>query len=106
MGKKKEGEKIKGHDIQKAETISRAYTVSLREGGCFFFPHDFTTVNKRSTVFNAFKTVNGATCETFLEACKLQSLLEDDIAWHHTMEEASVSATPQSLHFLLAIIIT
>ena len=63
MGTNKEGEKIKGDDIQEAETIGRAYTVSPREGGY-------------------------------------------DNAWHHTIEEAAVSATPQSLRFLLAIIIT
>ena len=56
--------------------------------------------------FDALKTVNGAICKTFREAYQLQGLLEDDNARHHTMEEAAVSATPQSLHFLLAIIIT
>ena len=61
---------------------------------------------KGPTSFDALKTVNGAICKTFREACQLQGLLEDDNAWHHTMEEAAVSATPQSLRFLLAIIIT
>ena len=61
---------------------------------------------KGPTSFDALKIVNGAICKTFREACQLQGLLEDDNAWHHTMEEAAVSATPQSLRFLLAIIIT
>ena len=60
---------------------------------------------KGPTSFDALKTVNEAICKTFQEACQLPGLLEDDNAWHHTMEEAAVSATPQSLSFLLAIII-
>ena len=55
MGKKKEGEKNKGDDIQEAETIGRAYTVSSREGGCFF-PHDFTTENEISKILRNVPT--------------------------------------------------
>ena len=47
---RKRGEKIEGHDIHEAETIGRVYTVSPRQGECFF-SQDFTTYNKRSNVF-------------------------------------------------------
>ena len=105
-GKKKKGGKIEGHDIHEAKTISRVYTVSPRRGECFFVLRILLHTIKGPTSFDALKTVNGAICKTFREACQLQGLFEDDNAGHHTMEEAAVSATPQSLRFLLAIIIT
>ena len=105
--KKGGGGEIEGHDIHEAETIGRVYTVSPRQGECFFFLLSILLHTiKGPTSFDAHKAVNGAICETFREACQLQGLLEDDNAWHHTMEEAAVSVTPQSLRFLLAIIIT
>ena len=94
--KRKRWEKIEGHDIHEAETISRVYTVSPRQGECFFFLRILLHTIKSPTSFDALKTVNGAIRKTFREACQLQGLLEDDNAWHPTMEEAPVSATPQS----------
>ena len=103
--KRKRGENIEGHDIHEAETIGKVYTVSPRQGECFSLRILLHTI-KGPTSFDALKIVNGAICKTFREVCQLQGLLEDDNAWHHTMEEADVSAPPQSLRFLLAIIIT
>ena len=70
MEKRKRGEKMEGHDIHEAETISRVYTVSPRQGECFFLRILLHTV-KGLTSFDALKTVNGAICKTFREACQL-----------------------------------
>ena len=68
--KEKGGEKIEGHDIHEAETISRVDTVSPRQGECFFLRILLHTI-KGATSFDALKTVNGAICKTFREACQL-----------------------------------
>lgn len=103
--RRKRGTKIEGQDICEAQTIGRVYTISPRQGECFFLRlllHNVT--GPRS--FDELKTVNGLICSTFREACMLLGLLENDHVWHLTLQEAVVSATPQALRSLLAIIIT
>lgn len=103
--RRKQGKKVDGFDIHEAHTIGRVYTVSPRQGECFFLRILLHHV-KGPRSFDDVKTVRGAICDTFRKACQLQGLLDDDITWHVTMQEAGVSAAPHALRFLLAIIIT
>ena len=46
-------------------------------------------------------------CQTFREACMMHhGLLDNDNAWHLTMQEAAMSAPPPALRTLFTIIIT
>ena len=103
--RRKRGNKVEGEDVYEAEAIGRVYTVSPRQGECFYIRLLLHNV-RGPTSFDALKTVNGIICVTFREACLFRGLLDDDNAWDLTLQEASISATPQAMRSLLAIIIT
>lgn len=44
-------------------------------------------------------------CQTFREACSTLGLLEDDVHWDHTLEDAAVTQSPEQMRNLFAIMI-
>ena len=53
--------------------------------------------------FTALKTVAGVVHPTFQVACRALGLLEDIAHWDRTLEEASISYSPNKIRELFAI---
>ena len=103
--RRKRGTKVPDVDIYETQTLGRVYTVSPKQGECFFLRLLLHSI-KGPRSFDSLKTVNGLITDTFREACLLLGLLDDDTVWHSTMREASVSSSAHTLRFLFSIIIT
>lgn len=58
------------------------------------------------TSFNDLKTVNGHLCTTYREGCQQLNLLESDVHWDNTLADVSISAHPNQIRTLFAIIIS
>ena len=103
--RRKRGTQVEGEDVFEAAVISRIYTVSPRQGECFFLRLLLHHV-KGPRSFDALRTVDGHLCSTYRDACLQRGLLEDDNVHHLTLEEASVGVAPKQLRQLFAVILT
>lgn len=56
--------------------------------------------------FQNLRTVDGELCVKYRDACQRLRLLEDDTHWDATLNDASVSAHPNQIRMLFAIIIS
>ncbi|KAL8558676.1 hypothetical protein ACOMHN_037769 [Nucella lapillus] len=72
---------------KRGKAIGRMYTISPRQGECYFL-RLLLNVVKGPKSYDNLKTVNGEVCATFREACQKQGLLEDDHHLQLAMEEA------------------
>ena len=104
--RRKQGTDVAGFPgIKEARVLGRIYTISPRQGECFYLRLLLHHV-KGPQSFSDLKTVNGDLCSSFREACFKLGLLEDDNQYHLAMEEASVSNSAASLRSLFAVILT
>ena len=90
--------------IFEADMVGRMYTVSPSMGECFFLRlllHDV----KGPKSFADLRTHEGHILPTYRDACLARGLLEDDLALHHTLEEATSTASPKSIRNLFAVIL-
>ncbi|GFU82916.1 ATP-dependent DNA helicase [Trichonephila clavipes] len=55
------------------------------------------------TSFIALKIVAGVVQPSFQAACKALGLLEDDAHWNSTLEEASISESPNKIHIVISM---
>ncbi|XP_057297645.1 uncharacterized protein LOC130628679 [Hydractinia symbiolongicarpus] len=67
--------------------VSRMYSVSARVGELLYL-RMFLLHKPAATSFEDLRTVNGNVPETFRDACLLRELLQDDIEWNSTWQEA------------------
>lgn len=91
--------------IFEAEAIGRVYTISLRQGECYYLwllLHEVCG----ATSFDDLKIIAGDICSTFWEACHRWGLLENDNQYSLALEEAVMSQIPSQVRTLYAIILT
>ncbi|XP_036340118.1 uncharacterized protein LOC118749422 [Rhagoletis pomonella] len=104
--RRKQGTAVHGHpDIFQTDAIGRIYTVHPNNVECFYLRLLLVNVNGPKS-FQELRTVNGHLCETYREACQLLHLLEDDAHWDSTLHDASISAHPQQIRMLFAVILS
>ena len=102
----KRGTAVASHpEIFEAPCIGRVYTVSPRQGECYYLRILLHEV-KGPQCFEDVKTVNGSLCQTFREACQRRGLMEDDNHLKMALEEAVSCCSPSTLRSLFAIIIS
>ena len=92
-------------DIFEAPSIGRVYTVSPRQGECYYLRLLLHKVCG-ATSFDDLKKVSGEICPTFREACRRHGLLENDNQYSLALEEAAMSEMPSQVRTLYAIILT
>ena len=85
--------------------IGRMYTISPRQGECYYLRLLLTEVTGPQS-FDDLKRVDDTFCATYREACQLRGLLEDDRHLQHALQEASVGQSAYLLRNLFAIILT
>jgi hypothetical protein len=90
--------------VWKAPAIGRIYSISPRQGDCYYVQLLLTEVRGPSS-FTAPKTVDGQEL-SFRKACLARGLLENDQNLHLAMEEAGVSQSAPNIRSLLAVILT
>ena len=94
MKRRKQGTQVAGYPgVKQAQALGRVYTISPRQGECFYLHLLLHNVNGPQS-FAARRTVNGDLCSSFRETCLKLGLLEDDNQYHLAMEEASVIRKP------------
>ena len=104
--RRKQGKDVAGHPgVKEAQVIGRVYTISPRQGECFYLRLLLHHVRGPQS-FADLRTVEGDLCSSFRDACLRLGLLEDDNQYHLAMDEASVSNSPASLRTLFAVILT
>jgi hypothetical protein len=105
--RRKQGEDITEYPgIKSANALGRMYTVHPTSNAeCYFLRMLLHTI-RGPTSFQDLKTVDGAICETYREACEKRGLLENDQHWEKTMIEAYESQMPNPLRRLFCIILT
>ena len=91
--------------VKKAHVLGRVYTISPRQGECFYLRLLLHHVRGPQS-FSDLRNVNGDLCGSFREACFKLGLLEDDNQYHLAMEKASVSNSAASLRSFFAVILT
>lgn len=103
---RKQGKPVPGYvKVYSSDTLGRVYSVHPCNDECFYLR--LLLINVRGpTSFQSLRTVNGALCTTYREACQLLHLLEGDNHWDLTMADAVLSSTPQQIRTLFAIIIS
>ena len=90
--------------IFKAQTLGRMYTVSPKQGECFYLRLLLLSVKGPSS-FEALRFYEGTAHHSYREACIARGLLEDDTMHRLTMQEASISHLPNSLRNLFALLL-
>ena len=89
---------------QGAETIGRVVSVSPRHGEVFYLRVLLHHV-PGATCFEDLRSVNGAVCQTYQEACQQRGLLQDDGEWEMTLQEATFVRMPVQIRQLFATIL-
>ena len=92
-------------DVVCSDALGRVYTVHPNNAECFFLRMLLHTV-RGPTSFIDLKTVEGAECSTYRQACQQLGLLEEDRHWDSTMNEAALVSSPSQIRGLFAIILT
>ncbi|KAG8183113.1 hypothetical protein JTE90_024423 [Oedothorax gibbosus] len=81
------------------------YTVHPKNDECFYLR--LLLVNVRGpTSFESLRTVNATVFPTYRDACEELNLLENDTHWETTIVEAIISASPNQIRTLFALIIS
>ena len=102
--RRKRGTLVEGHDNYEVPMIGRIFTVSPRQGECFFLRLLLHHVRGPKN-FEDLRTVEGRLCHTYRDACLQRGLLKDDNAHHLALQEASVTLFPKQLRQLFAVMV-
>lgn len=104
--RRKQGSPVPGNqNIFSTDALGRIYTVHPSNAECFYLR--LLLVNVRGpTSFQNLRTVDGELCATYREACERLRLLEDDIHWDYTLQDAVTSSNAHQIRTLFAIIIS
>ena len=84
---------------KQARVIGRIYTVGVKQVERFSLRLLLIAV-KGATSFENLRTVDGVVHQTFKSAAAARGLLEDDIVWERTMDEAASFSMPPELRQL------
>ena len=88
----------------KTAATGRLYYVGANEGERFFL-RELLTHRKGAKSFEDLRRVDGTIFATFQEACVALGLLESDILWIKTMEDAVKSSMPVQLRQTFVLIV-
>ncbi|GFV64343.1 ATP-dependent DNA helicase [Trichonephila clavipes] len=103
--RRKKGKAVSGYpEIKKDQVLGRVYTVHPGKAECYYLRLLLHKI-PGPTSFTALKIVTGVIQPSFQAACKALGLLEDDAHWNSTLEEASISESPNKIRELFAIIL-
>ncbi|XP_074108441.1 uncharacterized protein LOC141533449 [Cotesia typhae] len=103
--RRKKGKVVTGFpEIKKDHVLGRVYTVHPGNAEYYYLRLLLHEI-RGSTSFNDLKTVEGVEHPTFQATCRTLGLLEDDINWHRTLEEASIFDSPYKIRELFAIML-
>ncbi|GFY55396.1 ATP-dependent DNA helicase [Trichonephila inaurata madagascariensis] len=91
-------------EIKKNQVLVRVYTVHPANAECYYL-RLLLHKNPGPTSFTALKIVAGVVQSSFQAACRALGLLEDDSHWKSTLEEASISESPNKIRELLAVML-
>ncbi|XP_044005453.1 uncharacterized protein LOC122850360 [Aphidius gifuensis] len=89
---------------QDRKVIGRMYSISPHQIELFHLRLLLLTV-KGAESFEAIRTVDGKTYDTFHGACLALGLIEDDTEWERAMTEGEVWMMPRQLRYLFASIL-
>jgi hypothetical protein len=104
--RRKQGQVVEGHPgVKSCDVLGRVYTVHPSNAECFYL-RMLLHVVRGPTSFTELKTVDGEVCQSYRETCERRGLLENDIHWDSTLEEASSTRSPQRIRHLFAILLT
>ena len=103
--RRKTGKPVPPHNVFEMPAIGRVYTVSPRQGECYFL-RLLLHVFRGPCSFDDLKNVDGRMCETYREACLQRGLLEDDHHHDDALREAAAEQSTPALRSLFAVIIT
>ena len=85
-------------------TVGRIYWVSPRAGEKYFLRVLLHHVQGAGT-FEQLRTVDGAMCPTFRDACVKRGLLQDDAEWKACLQEASETQNAWQMRSLFCILL-
>ncbi|XP_074102059.1 ATP-dependent DNA helicase pif1-like [Cotesia typhae] len=103
--RRKRGNVVTGFpEIKKDHVLGRVYTVHPGNAECYYLRLLLHEI-RGPTSFNDLKTVEGVEHPTFQATCRALELLEDDINWDRTLEEASIFDSPYKIRELFAIML-
>lgn len=104
--RRKQGTPVEGwNNLCSTDALGRLYTVHPNNAECFYLRLLLINVHG-PTSFEQLRTVNGALCATYREACQLLELLESDAHWDTTLADAVLTSHPHLIRTLFAIILT
>lgn len=89
---------------QRGTAIGRMYTISPRQGECYYL-RLLLNVVKGPNSFDDVRTVDGHICTSFRDACHKQGLLEDDNHLNLAMQEAALCQSAKLLRNFFAILL-
>ncbi|KAF8787458.1 Minor histocompatibility antigen H13 like protein [Argiope bruennichi] len=102
---RKSGQTVPDHPgIKSSDALGHVYTVHPSNSECFHLRLLLHEVIG-PTSFSDLKTLNGIVCETFIQACGLRGLLEEDSHWKSTLDEAATTHSGRMLRDLFAVIL-
>ncbi|XP_074097687.1 uncharacterized protein LOC141526552 [Cotesia typhae] len=105
VSRRKKGKVVTGFpEIKKDHVLGRVYTVHPGNAECIYLRLLLHEI-RGPTSFNDLKTVEGVEHPTFQATCRVLGLLEDDINWDRTLEEASIFDSPYKIRELFAIML-
>ncbi|GFQ85636.1 ATP-dependent DNA helicase [Trichonephila clavata] len=105
FSRRKKGKAVSGYlEIKKGQVLGRVYTVHPGNAECYYLLLLLHKI-RGPTSFTALKIVAGVVQPSFQAACRALGLLEDDTHWSSTLEEASISESPNKIRELFAIIL-
>lgn len=103
--RRKQGKGVPGHPgVKKDHVLGRVYTVHPNNVECFYLCLLLHEI-RGPTCFNDLKKVSGIVHPTYQSACRALGLLEDDMQWDLTLQEASISDSPHKIRELFAVIL-
>ncbi|GFQ97538.1 ATP-dependent DNA helicase [Trichonephila clavata] len=103
--RRKKGKAISGYlEIKKDQVLGRVYAVHPGNAECYYLRLLLHKI-RGPTSFTALKIVAGVVQPSFQAACRALGLLEDDTHCNSTLEEASISESPNKIRELFAIIL-
>ncbi|XP_055924684.1 uncharacterized protein LOC129956768 [Argiope bruennichi] len=104
--RRKQGDAVPGHpDVRSTDALGRIYTLPPKNVEYFYLRLLLLDV-RGPTSFESLRTVNGIVRSTFRTACQEFNLLENDNHWDMTMAEATISASPNQISVLFAVILS
>ena len=103
--RRKQGKTVPGHSgVKRDNVLGRIYTVHPKNSECYHLRLLLNEI-KGPTSFQCLRTVGGVLHPTYKSACRALGLLQDDINWDETLQEAALSRSPQMIRELFGVML-